>query len=381
MRKPAVKVSMPELKGILDRYLGAPGLNYAVKVVGHPGVGKSDAVRQVAREKNFLFIDTRLAFKENIDLGGYPVPDHEAGRMIYYRPGFIPPEELPEGFEGVLWFLDEANRAHPTVIQTLFTIITERMCGEHKLSPETYVVLAGNLGEEDETQVTEFDDAALDGRLAIFHLMPDAASWLSWAFAEGLHASVTRYIAAFPDRLWDEKNILPNPRAWHQASQALLASFRLPTHEALCAELAREPEGQLSKVLGALLGPAAGGEFVDEMLAPRKLTVAQVLAGDPDKLKLVREGGVSAEDLLWVFSGVAAHLREARMAGDREDLRQLANVLGFAALLRADLRAGLFFELARRCGILTRLPRALALMEDREAARSLAQFFSGLLDE
>ena len=26
---------------------------------------------------NYYFIDTRLAFKENVDLGGYPVPDHE----------------------------------------------------------------------------------------------------------------------------------------------------------------------------------------------------------------------------------------------------------------------------------------------------------------
>jgi len=188
MKKSPVKVNVPELKEILSNYLDADSaINYAIKIVGHPGIGKSDIVRQTAYNKNFYFIDTRLAFKENIDLGGYPVPDHDAKKMIYYRPGFIPPESVPDGFDGILWFLDEANRAHPTVIQTLFQIITEKICGEHKLAHKTFIVLAGNLGKSDSTAITGFDDAALEGRLAIFHLKPDAQNWLCWAHKEFIH--------------------------------------------------------------------------------------------------------------------------------------------------------------------------------------------------
>ena len=66
-----------------------------VKIIGHPGIGKSDIVKQAAGRKNYYFVDTRLAFKENIDLGGYPVPDHEEKQMIYYRPRFIPPQAVP----------------------------------------------------------------------------------------------------------------------------------------------------------------------------------------------------------------------------------------------------------------------------------------------
>ena len=135
MQKRPVDVNAEELAEVLDRYLDAKGsLGYAIKIVGHPGTGKSALVKQAAQRKNLHFIDTRLAFKENIDLGGYPVPDHESRRMIYYRPRFIPPEEVPEGCDGILWFLDEANRAHPTVIQTLFQVITEGRCGEHALA-------------------------------------------------------------------------------------------------------------------------------------------------------------------------------------------------------------------------------------------------------
>jgi hypothetical protein len=53
---------------------------------------------------NYWFIDTRLAFKENVDLGGYPVPDHESKQMVYFRPRFIPPAEVPDGYKGYSGF-------------------------------------------------------------------------------------------------------------------------------------------------------------------------------------------------------------------------------------------------------------------------------------
>jgi len=385
MSKTPVIVSMPQWKEILERYLDAEGgINYALKVLGHPGVGKSDAVRQTARKKNFLFLDTRLAFKENIDLGGYPVPDHETRRMIYYRPAFIPPETVPEGRSGVLWFLDEANRAHPTVIQTLFQIITERVCGEHPLPERTFVVLAGNLGEQDETAVTEFDDSALDGRLAVFHLKPDAANWLAWARQEGIHPAVMSYIALFPEKLWDEERIHPNPRGWHQVSRALTSSYRLATEEALAAHLAQEQGGTLEKVVAALVGPVAAADFLESAAAPRPLSVRQVLEGDAGALAAVRQGEVRVEDVLWALSGALVVLREERVAAaaepDRALLSRLANTLQFIGSLRADLRLSFFYQLLRQCALFTQVPAALAMLEDRDLAARLGRTFSELLD-
>lgn len=91
MKKTASEITVNELGDIIKKYLGAgSSLNYALKILGHPGVGKSAVVKQIAEEMNYFFIDTRLAFKENVDLGGYPVPDHESKQMIYFRPRFIP---------------------------------------------------------------------------------------------------------------------------------------------------------------------------------------------------------------------------------------------------------------------------------------------------
>ncbi|ABW68925.1 hypothetical protein [Desulfosudis oleivorans] len=385
MRKDPVSVDVPELKELLEHYLDADAtINFAVKIVGHPGIGKSDVVRQTAKKKNFLFIDTRLAFKENIDLGGYPVPDHEAKRMIYYRPGFIPPDHVPEGLDGILWFLDEANRAHPTVIQTLFQIITEKICGEHRLADRTFIVLAGNLGETDSTTITRFDDAALDGRLAIFHLKPDAQSWLHWAYTEKIHPSVMRYISQYPERLWDENHIHPNPRGWHQVSQALGLSYGLHTHEALVAYLSTHPLSSLEKMISALVGRVASDDFVLQLTCPRQLTTQEVLDGDPVKLAAMKNNQVSPEDVLWALTGALNTLRDMKIAAGSDlqagDLRTLANILSFVSHLRADMRLSFVYQLIKTCAVFTQIPSALHLMEDKALAERIDRQVSELLE-
>ncbi|HPA72712.1 MAG TPA: hypothetical protein PKY31_10610 [Spirochaetota bacterium] len=386
MRKNPVTVNVSELVEILERYFESAGkLNYAIKILGHPGVGKSAVVQQVAERMDRLFIDTRLAFKENVDLGGYPVPDPASRRMIYFRPKFIPPESVPGGKKGVVWFLDEANRAHPTVIQTLFQIITERTCGEHRLPDGTAIVLAGNLGEEDSTTITDFDDAALDGRLAVFQLRPFAEDWLAWARTENIHPSVLRYISLFPERLWDEANINPNPRGWHQASLAISDAYKLQSEEELADYLAHNPEGTLGGVIESLLSTVAARDFIMQVTAPRAITTGDMLGGDAARLAAVARGEVPAEDLLWAASGAVAHLRELAIAGggniDNGGLATLANVLSFMGSFRADLRVSFFYLIIRDCGLFTRVPAAIELIGDESLRGTVRERFGAMLEE
>lgn len=384
MKKKPVPVTASELEEILDHYLDAGStLNYALKIVGHPGIGKSAIVRQVAERKNLYFIDTRLAFKENVDLGGYPVPDHEARRMVYYRPRFIPPERVPEHYNGIVWFLDESNRAHPTVIQTLFQIITERTCGEHALPDKTSIILAGNLGEGDDTTITEFDDSALDGRLAVFQLKPTAQDWLLWAEREGIHPSILRYLSLFPERLWDEENINPNPRGWHQVSHALAGSYGIRTEEELLARLGKNG-GSLESIIHSLIGHIAGSDFIGQLTAPRALSTAEILAGSEDKLALMIDGSIPSEDVLWALSGAVRSMRDLKQQrkGDlaQGDLAELANVLLFIGSARSDLRLSFFYLLLRDCGIFTQVPAALRLIADEERRRRLLEKFNAIIE-
>ena len=51
--------------------------NLVGHVVGSPGVGKSDIIRNLAVELNMVFVDVRLAQMESQDLLGLPYPDSD----------------------------------------------------------------------------------------------------------------------------------------------------------------------------------------------------------------------------------------------------------------------------------------------------------------
>ncbi|MGM0419293.1 MAG: ATP-binding protein [Thermodesulfobacteriota bacterium] len=385
MHKNPIETNASELKDIISAHLSADRkLNYALKIVGHPGIGKSSIVKQIAEEKNFFFIDTRLAFKENIDLGGYPVPDHKNQKMIYYRPKFIPPETVPEGYNGIVWFLDESNRAHPTVIQTLFQIITESRCGEHLLPEKTNIILAGNLGEDDMTTITDFDDAALDGRLAIFHLKPKARDWLVWAAHNNIHPAVIEYISLFPERLWDEKDINPNPRGWHQASNALSNAYMLKTKNDLKNALLSEKRNVLEKIISSLVGEIAAYDFITEIISPRKIATEDIISGDEKKLEQFKNNEIPSEDILWGITGSISEMNNIASAsgGDlkSDDLLKLANILNFISLSRSDNRIAFFQILLRECGLLTKIPQAVNLMEDKETRQRIKSRFTEIFE-
>lgn len=385
MKKSASEITVNELGDIIKKYLAAgSSLNYALKILGHPGVGKSAVVKQIAEEMNYYFIDTRLAFKENVDLGGYPVPDHETKQMIYFRPRFIPPAEVPAGYKGILWFLDESNRAHPTVIQTLFQIITEGKCGEHLLPPETSIILAGNLGEEDDTTITEFDDSALDGRLAIFHLKPSAEDWLSWGHGAGIHTSILRYISTFPERLWDEQNINPNPRGWHQVSNALIHSYKLDTDDALKAYFAETTDSTLDKTIYSLIGNIAGSDFIMQLTAPRQISSEDILRGSEEKLSLLKKREISSEDLLWALNGTLEVMKERAIQTsgklNSDDIKTLGNILKFIGYSRGDIRMAYFFLLMKECGIFTLIPEAIRSLGKHEVILELKEKYGSLLN-
>jgi len=384
VKKSASEITVREMTEIVKKYIrGSHNLNFAIKILGHPGVGKSAVVKKIAEEENFYFIDTRLAFKENVDLGGYPVPDHNNKQMIYFRPKFIPPEKVPEGYDGILWFLDESNRAHPTVIQTLFQIITEKRCGEHILPEKTSIILAGNLGEEDDTTITEFDDSALDGRLAIFHLKPSAEDWLSWAADNNIHPSVIQYISTFPERLWDEKNVNPNPRGWHQVSSALLHGYNLKSHEDLKNFLQNKKDSTLEKLIYSLVGNVAGTDFFMQLLSPRLLSSEDIVMGNEDKLTLLKERKIPAEDILWALNGTIEILNERALLKsgnfDSDDLRVIGNILKFIGYSRGDIRMAYFFLLVKECGIFSIIPEAIKRIEDVSIQNELKSRYGDLL--
>lgn len=80
---------------------------------GSPGIGKSSIVHKIAEEHGLKVIDLRLSQCDPTDLMGFPSIDQARKRAGYMPMDTFPieGEQVSEGYNGWLLFLDEANSA------------------------------------------------------------------------------------------------------------------------------------------------------------------------------------------------------------------------------------------------------------------------------
>lgn len=192
---------------------------------GKPGIGKSQAVKQLADSMGIDFIDLRLSQLESADLRGIPVPNEKEGISKWYPPEFLPFKGISryEGSSGII-LLDELNRARPDVLQAAFQLVLDRSVGMNKLLDTWYIIAAGNLGEEDKTDVVELD-SALKNRFIHFHVDVELKAWLDWASNAGVNQDVQDFLQGKPKWLYyvsnQEDNIFVTPRSWEKFSDIL----------------------------------------------------------------------------------------------------------------------------------------------------------------
>jgi AAA domain (dynein-related subfamily) len=140
---------------------------------GSQGVGKTQVMKQLAKEQGLNFIHLHLATQEVGDLVGLLV--HNAnGTVCHARPEWFPTEG-----KGLL-FLDELNRAHPDVLQAMFSLITEGTIHTHKLPEGWSIVAAGNY-QNNLFNVTDTSDAAWMSRFCHIDFIPTAEEFLVYA--------------------------------------------------------------------------------------------------------------------------------------------------------------------------------------------------------
>lgn len=206
--------------------------NVSILLRGDHGIGKSQVVRQVAKDyanlhelKNFEVIDRRLSQMTEGDMVGLPSTDGEVTR-------FNPPDWYKRAcVKPVCLFLDELNRATPEVMQAAFQIVLDRELNGWKLHPQTRVFAAVNSGAN--YNVNEIDPALLD-RFFVVDLKPEPKDFKVWAEtvnkdkAYGFNCApiVTDFLMANekwldPARNTDPDKVQPSRRSWERVSDAL----------------------------------------------------------------------------------------------------------------------------------------------------------------
>lgn len=223
--------------------------NLPLLIEGPPGVGKSDAVRQVAQDMGLEVIDVRASLLDPVDLRGIPVPDLKRKATLWLAPGFLPREG-----RGVLFF-DEIGHATQMVQNALFQLFLDRALGEYQLAPGWRVVAAANRVED---RAGSFAlNAGLTSRVVRVTLEADLEEWQQWALENHIVPEIRSFLRYLPKHFHNFNptqpfKAFPCPRTWAYAST-----------------LYREFEH--SQLLHAVMAGCVGDEATVEFMAYLKL--------------------------------------------------------------------------------------------------------------
>lgn len=227
-------------------------------VHGAPGVGKSDAVRQLGAESGRPVIDLRMSLLNPVDLRGVPVA--KDGVTAWWSPSFLP--RMGTDTENAILFLDEMNAAPPAVQAAAYQLVLDRRVGEYVLPPAVDVIAAGNRGV-DRAIVYEMS-SALRNRFVHFEVAVDLDEWKDWALKNSIRSEIISFLNFKQDRLFffDPKihvRQFPTPRSWAFASRLL----------------DQMPAAGCTPILAGALGDSVATEFAGFLRVASKLPNAE----------------------------------------------------------------------------------------------------------
>ena len=213
------------------KYFSVMWAKYGVlNITSKPGVAKSAIGRSIAEKMGFRYMDIRLSMVDETDVGLYPnVSEVEVdGKMIKCLDFVVPRWAIEANKQPTIIHFEELNRASQQVRNAALQILLERQIGtEFNFNDNVLMMSSGNLGDEDGTDVEEFD-SALNNRLVHINHVLGVDEWIENFAQDNVHRLIVSYIKAHPEQMYktsDNVKAYASPRSWTMLSEFIVTNF------------------------------------------------------------------------------------------------------------------------------------------------------------
>lgn len=231
---------MPEaMKSLLSnltlkerKYFSIMWAKYGVlNITSKPGVAKSAIGRAIADKMNFRYMDIRLSMVDETDVGLYPnVSEVEVdGKNVKCLDFVVPRWAIESNKQPTIIHFEELNRASQQVRNAALQILLERQIGtDFKFNDNVLMMSSGNLGDEDGTDVEEFDNA-LNNRLIHINHTLGVDEWLEGFANTKCHPMIVGFIKSNPEQMYKDPTEsvkgYATPRSWTMLSEFILCNY------------------------------------------------------------------------------------------------------------------------------------------------------------
>lgn len=241
--------------------------------LGMAGIGKTELIKQIAKELNIGYKTLRLVDKTETDLLGIPQAvdlldrngqtimdvDGHNKTVTKYSPTSLLPDEKRDGEIGIL-VIDEITSALPNVQAVMYQLLdADRSMGSYTLPPKWKIIMIGN-GEDDGGTYQGITPALINRCHACFRIEPDYEAWKVWALNHDIHDTVLAFIKFGPDKLHvmdaDDVGVFPSPRSWTLFSNTLKGYERLAKEDGQ-----KLSEFVIDQIASSAVGASVGTEF------------------------------------------------------------------------------------------------------------------------
>jgi hypothetical protein len=201
-----------------------------LNITSKPGVAKSAIGKSIADKMGFRYMDIRLSMVDETDVGLYPsINEIEVdGKVVKCLDFVVPRWAIESNKQPTIIHFEELNRASQQVRNAALQILLERQIGtDFKFNDSVLMMSSGNLGDEDGTDVEEFD-AALNNRLVHINHTLSPEEWLNGFANENCHKLITSFIKAHPEQMYkssENTKAYATPRSWTMMSEFIVSNF------------------------------------------------------------------------------------------------------------------------------------------------------------
>jgi len=264
-------------KDIIPEIIDNTRAGLSTFIWGAPGVGKSQIVKEVAKQLNRSLMDFRSNLFDPVDVRGIPFHESiEGTHMTYWAPPSIFPYEHRDAPEGI-FFLDELTTAPQATQNAFLQLVLDGKVGDYTLPPGWVCIGAGNR-LSDLAAVYDMT-APMKNRFSQYHLDVNLDDWCDWAAQNGITDLITSFIRFRPNLLFSfdsADSAFPTPRSWEMLNKKLQFNDNTETD-------------RFFQGVASLIGSGPAGEFVTFKLNRDKMPDIDALLRQPHAAKVPKD--------------------------------------------------------------------------------------------